>query len=298
MDKPLSLAEINEALKPYQREKELKTDWEAELEDVDVILGSLRYALKVLDEHVDKEWAEVEAVKKPGWKSFWFGLTGEQDNKLEKEMADWESARGERQKLIKEIEKVENERKEIEHQLNSVKDIEIPLQELLKLKAAQLLKAPPHPKYNQLVKEYRKLKIAREKLTAIYHTAGPALRSLDQLYNQVRGNHRPGQATQSQQKLYHYLVSITQPQLKTLGLHLQGTKKMLQLPLSFPIREVARFAQHFQKAETPTQRTEVVAKYRRYCQELQKASLERDKHFVRLRKQNIQARTHLLWTLS
>ncbi|MEL7530432.1 MAG: hypothetical protein AAFN10_03950 [Bacteroidota bacterium] len=298
MDKPLSLAEINEALKPYQREKELKTDWEAEREDLEVILGSLRYALTVLDEHVDKEWADVEAVKEPGWKSFWYGLTGEQDRKLEKEMADWETARGERQKLIKEIEKVEKERQEIEHQLQSVKDIELPLNELLKLKAAQLLKAPPHPRYNQLVKEYRKIKTAREKLIVIYHTAGPAFRSLDQLYNQVRGHHRPGQATQSQQKLYHYLVSITQPQLKTLGLHLQGTKKMLQLPLSFPIREVSRFSIHFKVAKTPTQKTEVVAKYRRYCQELKEVSLERDKHFLNLRNQNQQARTALLWTLS
>lgn len=298
MDKPLSLAEINEALKPYKREKELKTDWEAELEDIEVILGSLRYALQVLDDHVAKEWAEVEAVKKPGWNRFWLGLTGEQDRKLEKELADWETARGERQKLIKEIEKVENERKEIKHHLSSVQDIELPLQELLKLKATQLLKAPPHPKYNQLVKEYRKLRIAREKLTAIYHTAGPTLRSLDQLYNQIRGNHRPGQASESQQKLYHYLVSITQPQLKVLGLHLQGTKKMLRLELPFEIREMARFAQHFQKAQTPTERTEIVAKYRRYCQELQKATTKRDKHFVQLRQKNIQARTDLLWTIS
>lgn len=298
MDKPLSLAEINEALKPYKREKELKTDWEAELEDIDVILGSLRYALQVLDDHVAKEWAEVEAVKKPGWQRFWLGLTGEQDRKLEKELADWETARDERQKLIKEIEKVENERQKINHHLTSVQDIELPLQELLKLKAAQLLKAPPHPQYNQLVKEYRKLRIAREKLTAIYHTAGPTLRSLDQLYDQVRGNHRPGQASQSQQKLYHYLVSITHAQLKVLGLHLQGTKKLLQLELSFPIRELARFAERFQKAKMPTEKTEIVAKYRRYCQELQKATLVRDKHFVELRQNNIQARTDLLWTIS
>ncbi|MEM6347056.1 MAG: hypothetical protein AAF927_24420 [Bacteroidota bacterium] len=298
MEKPLSLAEINEALKPYQREKALKTDWEAELEDIEVILGSLRYALTVLDEHVAKEWADVKEIRKPGWRNFWYDLTRTKDPKLAKEMADWRTARDERQKLHQEIEKVENERKEIQHQLQSVQDIELPLKELLNLKAAQLLKAPPHPKYNQLVKEYRKIKTAREKLILIYHTAGPAYRSLDQLYNQIRGDHRPGQATQSQQKLYQYLVSITQPQLKTLGLHLQGTKKMLQLPLSFPIRELSRFSIHLKVAKTPTQRTEVVAKYRRYCQELKEASLERDKHFLGLRDQNQKARTELLWTLS
>lgn len=297
MEPKLSLAEINEALQPYQQEKERKLDWEDELAQIEISLQSLRYALEVLDEHVAKEWAEVEAVQNPGWKRFWYQLTGDQDRKLAKEMADWKAAREHRQKLLKQIESINEEQQQIQHQIDNVQDIELPLRELLRLKEAHLLKAPPHPKYNRLVVEQRKIKVAREKLVAIHHTAGPALRSLDLLYSRIRDNFTPGQASDSQRKLYHYLVAIAQPQLHTLGIHLQGTKKMLRLELSFPIREVARFSKHYDKAQTASEQLEIVGRYRRYCQEIKQQTRERDKHFVQRQAKNQQDRQQLLWTL-
>ncbi|MEL6846188.1 MAG: hypothetical protein AAFP02_23515, partial [Bacteroidota bacterium] len=123
MEPKLSLDEINDALRPYQQEKERKLDWEDELAQIEISLESLRYALEVLDEHVAKEWAEVEAVQNPGWKRFWYQLTGDQDRKLAKEMADWKAAREHRQKLLKQIGSLNEEQQQIQHQIDNVQDI-------------------------------------------------------------------------------------------------------------------------------------------------------------------------------
>ncbi|MFK7920950.1 MAG: hypothetical protein AB8H47_03290 [Bacteroidia bacterium] len=194
----LSLNEINQALKPYQREVRQQYALEQNISALQHQLASHHENLKYLDQALAKEWDDVKELTESRWREFWMSLklTESEDVALKKEQKEWEIVRDERQNLISLIAQVEEQVKTLQAKQQYLGKLDTPLEDLLATKHKLLMDSPTHDVYQGMVAKEQSVQAhARsvEKLVADFIMLIDYLQKLEAMLQTSSGrtnNHR------------------------------------------------------------------------------------------------------------
>lgn len=260
----LSLTEINQALKPYQREVRQQYKLEQNISALQHQLASHQENLKYLDQALAKEWDDVIELTESRWRNFWLSLQlqGTKDVLLEKEQKEWEVVRDERQNLISLIAQVEEQIKILESKKQYLGEVSTPLAELLKTKHQILMTSETHDVYQQMVGDEEDLKketFALENLVRGFQTTIDNLQKVEVLLQDKKLWQK------NPQSVIHF-IDTTYLLLNKLVSSIN--KQRLDLDLPFSIQTLGTFETQLNIAVNPQDWYDVLLTFEGYCQQI------------------------------
>lgn len=184
----LSIAQINEALAPFSKELVARMNWDSLIEEFQQKEKVLNQHIKVIDQQIESERADVDRLEKTGIYRFWATLKGEHESALETEYLEWEAVIGVREKLAGKLAEIEERLQFLEARKAQLGNIDKPIEDLLYLKRQAFRKAQTNPLY-ALEAEIDQYKLNELGLGSILVPLPGLIYELSRLHKSLEGKH-------------------------------------------------------------------------------------------------------------